>query len=82
MDQISVLDSKPGLSHQPDLQIHPSTTHPSTKHSDEPMEAEFVGPPLPPQFIQRFKSEIPSDPNSKQSESFDVAKPKKHMPLP
>ena len=40
------------------------------------METEFVGPPLPPQFIQRFESEIPSDPYSEQS--FAGAKPKKH----
>ena len=42
------------------------------------MKTEFVGPPLPPQFVQRFEYKIPSDPNSKQSECFAAAKPKKH----
>ena len=43
-----------------------------------PKETDFVGPPLPLQFVQRFKSKIPSDPNSKQSKSFAAAEPKKH----
>ena len=56
MDQISASDPKPGTSQQSDLHIHQSR-----KSSDEPMETEFAGPPLPPQFVQRFKSEIPSE---------------------
>ena len=51
VDQISTSDLMPGPSQQPELQNHPSTNHLSTKHSEEPMETEFVGPPLPPQFI-------------------------------
>ena len=43
------------------------------------METDFVGPPLPPQFIQRFESEIPSDLNSEQSEHVSAAKLKKHL---
>ena len=42
------------------------------------METEFAGPPLPPQFIQRFECEIESSPNSKQYERVPAAKPKKH----
>ena len=76
MDQIS-LDPKPGTSQQSDLSIHPSTNQQSTKHSDKPMETDFVGPPLPPQFVQTIESEIPSDPHSTQSALFAI-KPKKH----
>ena len=42
------------------------------------METEFAGPPLPPQFIQRFEYEIRSSPNSKQYERVPAAKLKKH----
>ena len=50
---ISASDPKPGPNQLPYLR----------NHSDESMETKFVGPPLPPQFVQRFESEILSDPN-------------------
>ena len=70
VDQISVSDPKLGTSQQSDLQIHPSL--------DEPMETQFAGPPLPPQFVQRFESEIPLEGTSEQTEAFQTTKPKKH----
>ena len=42
VDQISASDPKPGLSQQPDWQKSLSPNYPSTKHSDEPMETEYV----------------------------------------
>ena len=79
VDQISPsANPKPGPSKQPDLQKSPSTSHTNTKPLDKPMETDFVGPHLPPQFVQWFKSEIPSDVNSEQSKHFAVAKPQKH----
>ena len=76
VDQISALDPKPGPSKQPDLPKFPNTNPPSNKPSDEPMETDFGGPPLPPQFVERFESEIPSEPNAEQSKRFPAAKPK------
>ena len=40
---------------------------------------EFAGPPLPPQFVQNFESDVGSDLDSKQSECFTVTKLKKHL---
>ena len=48
VDQISASYLKPGPSQQPDVHKSPRTNHPSTKHSDKPMETDFVVPPLPP----------------------------------
>ena len=59
VDQITVSDPKPGTSQQSDLQ-----NQPSSKPSDELMDTEFASPPLPPQFVQRFESEVPSEGNS------------------
>ena len=73
VDQISSSDPKPGTSQQRDLRIHLSC-----KPLDEPMETAFVGPALPPQFVQRFESEIPSEGNLEPSESFAATKLKKH----
>ena len=67
VDQISASDPKPGPSKQSDLQKSPSINHLSSKPSAELMET-----------IQRFKSEIPSDPNSKQSECFAAEKKTNH----
>ena len=78
MGQISTSDPKPGPSKQPDLQNSPNTNLPSNKPSDEPMATVFACLPLPPQFIQKFESEIRSDMNSKETEGFAVAKLKKH----
>ena len=74
MDYISGSDPKPGTSQQhPDLQIPPSTWN-----TDKAMEIEFTGPPLSPQFIQRYESELPSEGNSEQSEAVQTVRPKKH----
>ena len=58
MDQITASVPKPDTSQQSDLIIQPSS-----KPSDELMDTELAGPPLPPQFIQRFESEVPLEGN-------------------
>ena len=78
LDLISASDLKPGPSKQSDLQISPNTNQPNTQASDKPMETDFAGPLLPPQFVQRSESEIRSDPNSEPSDSVPSVKPKKH----
>ena len=65
INQISASDPKPGPSKQSDLlPLSPNiqlNSQPNTQTSDEPMDTEFCGPSLPPQFGQRFQSEIGSD---------------------
>ena len=73
MDKIPALDPKPGTSQQSDLQIQLSS-----KPSDKTMETELVGPSLPPQFVQRFDFEFPSDGNSEQSKAFHEPKNQSH----
>ena len=53
VDQVSTSDPKPDTSHQSDLQIHPSS-----RPSDKPVN-RVCWSSLPPQFVQRFESEIP-----------------------
>ena len=48
VDHISASDAKPDLSKQHDLLKSPNTNVPSNKPWDEPMETDFVGPPLSP----------------------------------
>ena len=66
MDQISISDPKPGTSKQTDdLPSHPNT-QPNVKtseHTDEPMETDFCGLALPPQFGENVQSELRSDLN-------------------
>ena len=50
---------------------------------DEPLETDFCGPVLPPQFSENVQSELGSDPNrsdqnSEQSERVHSFKAKKH----
>ena len=73
VDQISASNSnqKPGTSKQSDdlpanPNPNPSTEQPNTQvseHTDEPMEMDFCGPSLPPQFGQSAQSEHRSDPS-------------------
>ena len=68
MDQIFASDLNPGPSKQPDdLPISPNThlnTQLNIQTSDEPMETDFYGPALPPQFSQKVHSKFGSDPTS------------------
>ena len=64
VDQISTSNLKLSPSQQPnDLPVS-LNTQPDTQALDEPIETEFCGPSLPPQFGQRFQSKIGSDKNS------------------
>ena len=65
--QITASDPKPGTGQQSGLQNVRQMT-------------EFTGPPSPPQFIQRYESEVPLEGNSEQSKAFPVQKSrsKKH----
>ena len=62
VDQIPPSDNQPGTSKQTDLQNVPITSHSIitdliSRVSAEPMETEFVGPPLPPHFSQRSEAD-------------------------
>ena len=86
VDQISASDPKPGTSKQTDdLPSHPNTQSniKTSEHMDEPMNTDFCGPALPPQFGENVQSELRSDPsrsdqNSKQSECVCSLKAKKY----
>ena len=63
----SASPSKAGPSTQPDLIIHPNPQ--TSDHSDaQPMETDFCGPSLPPQFTQSVQSNHGSKHSDLQSE--------------
>ena len=76
LDQISASDPKPGTSKQnddlpPHLKTQPDTqlNIQAFKHMDEPMETDFCGPALHPQFRQSVQSELGSDPSRSDQNS-------------
>ena len=63
VDQIFASDPKPSPSKQPDdLPSYPNT-QPNIQTLDEPMETDFCGPALPPQFSENVQSKLGSYPN-------------------